>query len=200
MQKVLYLASSSKGRHELLTTAGFTVITLKQTYDEASCEWNIPPEQLVSRIALHKMEHVILPSDTVGEIFVVTADTLCTDLNGAIFGKPVNKENALAMIKALRNGSFISTAFCLDRKQNKEGSWVLVDRIERVVTGYCSFELPDEFIEEYMKRTNWLDLAGSLSIEGYGSLFLKKVIGSYSGIIGLPLCELREALSQLGFF
>ncbi len=199
-KRILYLASSSPSRYELLESVGFHVEVLKQTYDEDSCDWNIRAEDLVAQISRSKMEHVILPVEDQHELYVVTADTVCTDLVGTIYGKPKNQEHAVAMIKALRAGSYVFTAFCLDKKSKVNGTWVTDKRREKVITAYCEFELPDACINDYLKNTKSLEASGALIIGGYGSLFLKKIIGSYSGIIGLPLCELRESLAELGFF
>lgn len=61
-------------------------------------------------------------------------------------------------------------------------------------------DLPDEWIDSYLEKTGALSAAGALVIDDFGSLFFKSMAGSYTGIIGLPLSELREALSELGFF
>jgi septum formation protein len=199
-KKLLYLASSSQSRYDLLVSAGFDVHVLKQTYDEARCDWSLPLEKLVESIATAKMEHVLLPDCGDDEIFVITADTLCSDLAGTIYGKPRNREEAWKMIRALRESCRIATAFCLEKKYHIDGAWTTTGRITRVVVGYCICNLPDEWIEDYLEKTGVLNAAGALAIDGYGALFLKTVIGSYSGIIGLPLAELREALAELGFF
>lgn len=199
-KKLIYLASSSKSRYDLLVSAGFDVHVLKQTCDETKCDYSLPLEKLVSSIALSKMEHVILPETNEYELYVLTADTLCSDLNGTIYGKPSTRDEARAMIKALRDSSRIATAFCLERKHRIEGVWQTTGRVTRVVTAYCICNLPDDWIEDYLDKTGVLNAAGALAIDGYGALFLKTVIGSYSGIIGLPLAELREAMTELGFF
>ncbi len=64
---------------------------------------------------------------------------------------------------------------------------------------YYEFEVPEECIVRYLAVSYGMKAAGAITIEGYGAQFLKKVEGSYSAIIGLPLFELREALQKLDF-
>ena len=62
------------------------------------------------------------------------------------------------------------------------------------------FEVPEEWIDIYLEKSVGLRASGAIAIEDFGEQFLKSVSGSYSAIVGLPMFELREALSQLGFF
>lgn len=199
-KKVLYLASGSQSRYNLLVAAGFNVQVLKQTCDETRCDWTLPMEQLVSAIAVAKMEHVVLPEGKQDDIYVITADTLCSDTKGTIYGKPRDRDEARVMIQALRESGRVATAFCLEKKRFENGSFQGIIRVTRVITGYCIFDIPDEWIEKYLDNTGALSAAGALVVDDYGALFVKTIIGSYSGIIGLPLAELREAMSELGFF
>lgn len=200
----LYLASQSFSRRYLLTQARIPFMTLNQTADEGACDWNLPIDQVVLSIARHKMNHVIAPevSDEGDTIFVVTADTLCQDINGVIHGKPADYQDACAKARALSAGPVqVVTAFCVEKKQVRNGAWVPVAREERVVAALCYFEIPESWIETYFKEQPIaLQCAGALAIEEYGLQFLKKIEGSYTGIIGLPLYELRESLDRLGFY
>lgn len=200
MERILYLASSSSSRYNLLAAAEFNVKVLKQTFDESTVSLSMPLEDLVSFIALRKMEHVIMPEQTDEDIYVITADTLCSDPAGVIYGKPRDRADAMRMIRALRDGSVIATGFCLEKKRYDGCEWKTIAAHTRVVTGYCTMDLPDEWIDSYLEKTGALSAAGALVIDDFGSLFFKSMAGSYTGIIGLPLSELREALSELGFF
>ena len=77
----------------------------------------------VLSIALYKMQHVILPDGKHegDRCFVLTADTMSHDKMGVVHGKPVDRADAIAKIKATAAGSFLCTGFCLDRKVWKNG-------------------------------------------------------------------------------
>jgi septum formation protein len=197
----LYLASKSASRQKLLREAQIPYEIIGQDADEAHCDWGLPLEQVVSSIARYKMDHAIVPAASEGDVcFVLTADTLSQDLDGTINGKPVDRADAVAMIKRAREGSRLATAFCLDRKKYCNGTWVIDKRIERCVTAQYIFDIPDMWVERYIDATIALHASNAIVIDDFGGQFLKTVHGSYSTIIGLPMVEVREALELLGFF
>jgi len=199
---VVYFGSKSQPRRMLLDESFIPYIVVDQHADESQCDWGLPLPQLVLSIAIYKMQHVILPDGTHdGDIcFVLTADTMSHDKTGKIHGKPVDKDDAIAKIKATRDGSFLCTAFCLDRKVWRNGAWHIDERIADIVSSEFSFIISDEWMETYISQVPYLDVSGGIAVEKYGNQFLKVVHGSYSTIIGLPLFELRQALEKLGFY
>jgi len=202
MINILYFGSKSKPRRMLLEEAQIPFIVVDQNADEAQCDWGLPLQQLVLSIALYKMQHVILPDgNEEGAIcFVLTADTMSHDKTGKIHGKPVDRADAISKIKAARQGSFLCTAFCLDRKVWQSGKWVTQERIADIVSADFIYYVADEWIDYYLERTPYLDVSGAIAVENFGNQFLKTVNGSYSTIIGLPLFEIRQALEKLGFY
>lgn len=202
MKHTLLLGSKSYSRKMLLTEAQIPFHVIEQDADEMQCDWTLPLEQAVAAIARHKMEHVIMPSGKQGDVrFVLTADTLSIDAFGKLNGKAMDRADAIGKIRANRNRkNHLATAFCLDRKKFEQGSWQLQERIERVVSSYYTFDVPDAWIDIYLEKSIAMQASGAVAVELFGSQFLKEVDGSYSTIIGLPLFEVREALDQLGFF
>ncbi len=199
--KTLYLASKSPSRQQLLREACIPFKLLNQVADESVCDWGLPLAQLVESIALHKMEHADLSGlDRNSEQFVLTADTLSQDENGTIQGKPKDRDDAIAKIKAAREGTRLCTAFCLDKKVWRDGEWQIVDRIQGVVHASYKFIIPDEWIEKYFENSMGLECSNAIAVEQYGGQFLKEVQGSYTAIVGLPMYEVREALERIGFF
>lgn len=201
-KNILYFGSKSQSRRMLLEESQIPFTVVDQDADETACDWGLPLPQLVLSIALYKMQHVILPSGKhEGDIcYVLTADTMSHDKMGIIHGKPVNRADAIAKIRASAAGSFLCTAFCLDRKIWHDNQWVIEERIADVVSADFIFLVPENWIDIYLEKTPYLDVSGGMAIEKYGNQFLKTVTGSYSTIIGLPLFEVREALEKLGFF
>ncbi len=201
-QYTLYFGSKSEPRKMLLEEAQIPFTIVSQNADESQCDWGLPLPQLVLSIALYKMQHVVLPNGKhEGDIcFVLTADTMSHDKTGKIHGKPVDSADAIAKIKATREGSFLCTAFCLDRKIWRNGAWQIEERVADIVSAEFSFIIPDEWIDVYLEKVPFLDVSGGIAVERYGNQFLKVVHGSYSTIIGLPLFEVRQALEKLGFY
>lgn len=202
MKNILLLASKSSSRALLLDNAKIPYQLVSQDADETKCDWQLSLQKVVESIAIFKMEHAILPQGSPGKIcYVLTADTLSQDVKGVIHGKPENEQDAMAKIKAAAQGPNIcATAFCLERKIFKDGSWKAEKRILKFVEAKYEFIVPDDWIERYLLYGGGQDTAGAIRIEGYGSQFLRMVHGSYSAIVGLPMFELREALQELGFF
>lgn len=201
MKNILLLGSKSASRKKLLTESRIPFTILEQDADETVCDWGMPLSALVETIALYKMEHVVMPKGTEGEVcFVLTADTLSQDSDGSINGKPTDRADAIEKIKTARAGSRLSTAFCLDRKVFRNGAWHVDKRIVQCVHSEYQFSIPDAWIETYLDNSLALQCSNAIAIEEYGMQFLKVVHGSYSTIVGLPLFEVREALEQLGFF
>lgn len=201
-KNILYFGSKSQSRKMLLDESQIPFVVVDQNADETACDWNLSLPQLVLSIAVYKMQHVMLPDGKhEGDIcYVLTADTMSHDKMGVVHGKPVDKADAIAKIKASAAGSYLCTAFCLDRKVWRHGGWVIEERIADVVSAEFIFLVPENWIDIYLEKTPYLDVSGGMAIEKYGNQFLKTVQGSYSTIIGLPLFEVREALEKLGFF
>lgn len=198
----LYLASQSPSRQELLQHAHIPFVAIGHTACETT-QTRKSLEQNVGELAVLKMEHACLPQPTeirAHEIFVLTADTLTCDMQGNIYGKPRDRDHAIAMIKTLRSGTRVATGFCLDKKESIAGKWHTHKRIASVVSADCFCDVPDAWIDRYLYSTPALHVAGSLVVDGYGALFVKSIKGSYSTIVGLPLAEIREALDACGFF
>ncbi|MGE0010407.1 MAG: nucleoside triphosphate pyrophosphatase [Candidatus Babeliales bacterium] len=203
MPHTLFLGSTSAARQQLLKEAQIPFILVTQSADETQCDWNLPWQEVIEKISLYKMEHVILPEDAQQQkhCFVLTADTMGVDIDGVIHGKPSDTQDAIKKIKALRRGGYVGTAFCLDRKKQQNGAWVTEERVMQFVSATYEFDMPDEWIPKYFKEVpHYLKIAGAITIEGYGAQFLKSLNGSYTTILGLPMFEVREALERLGFF
>lgn len=199
--KTLFLGSKSRSRQELLQQAGIQFQLVGQDADETCCDWNLPFEDIVKSIAVHKMEHVILPAGKKNSVcFVLTADTLTCNANGCIEGKPVHRDDAIRKIKAASHGTMTGTAFCLDKKIWTYDTWGIDQRMVCFAQGHCSFVVPDSWLEIYLAQPFVYSSAGAIFVEGFGAQFMRDVHGSYSAIIGLPMFELREALTQVGFF
>ena len=202
MKNVLFLGSKSPFRKKLLEEALIPIEVVGQYADETVCDWGLSLPLLEKDIALHKMNHTVLPdgkqeSDV---CFVLTADTMSEDKDGVIHGKPVDKEDAIKKIKAARDGMRLCTAFCLDKKVWRNGKWELLDRATEIVSAEYVYYIPDEWIESYLTNSYAMQCSGAIAVDGMSGLFLKDIQGSYTAMVGLPLFEVHRALEKFGFF
>lgn len=199
---ILLLGSASRSRQRLLKEACIPFEVVGHSADESLCDWNASFDEILKTIAQEKMKHVILPDGRDGqERFVLTADTMCQDFEGVIHGKPLDKADAIQMLKSLRKNAHVATAFCLDKKQWVDGAWHTKNHIVEVVSATVDMDIPDAWIERCFDAVpHYHSMAGAFTIEGYGAQFFKSINGSYTTIIGLPMAQVREALQELGFF
>lgn len=196
---VLYLGSSSHSRQLLLREARIPFTLVAQSADESQCDWGLSLQQVVTSIALYKMEHVILPAGQEGEVcFVLTADTLTENAAGKLEGKPTDRQDAIEKLRSSREGVRTGTAFCLQRRVYKNDAWKVDKHIVRYVQASYIFNVPDEMIDFYLDHVPVVG-SGAIAIEGFGNQFLERIDGSYSAVVGLPMYELRSSLLELGF-
>jgi len=200
----LYLASQSYSRHMLLRNANIPVTTVGHNADELQYDADASLHDIVRQIAYHKIEHANVPAPhEVDEdiVYVLSADTLSTDRNGALRGKPTDYQDAVNKIKAVRDGSTVSTGFCLRALRRYGNEWQHIDEHVGVVAADIVVDIPDDWIDAYLFNQPYaLSANGAIAIEGYGLQFLKQISGSYTAVLGLPLYEVRLALQDLGFY
>jgi predicted house-cleaning NTP pyrophosphatase (Maf/HAM1 superfamily) len=122
------------------------------------------------------------------------------DKTGKIQAKPIDRNDAISKIRAAREGSFLCTGFCLDKKVWQGGSWNIIERIADVISAEFIYYVPEHWLDYYLNNTPFLAVSGAIAVEKFGNQFLKRVHGSYSTIIGLPIFEVRQGLEKLGFF
>lgn len=201
MKHILYLASKSASRKKLLERAGIAFEIIGQDADESQCDWNNELQKVVENIALHKMNHIIMPAGKEGQIaFVLTADTLSVDTTGAIRGKPADEQEALQMLRNANGpNNRCGTALCIEKKIFKNGAWQTERRIVKYAQATYDFYIPPEYMKKYLYDTGAMEAAGAIKIED-APQFVRSITGSYTAIVGLPMFELRQALQEMGFF
>ncbi len=203
MSHILLVGTKSVQRRRLLSEAQIPFKIIEQDADETQCDYGLPFPQLLESIAVHKMNHVVMPEAVQGAYaFVVTVDTMVQDGSGNIYGKPKDKASGIAYIKSLRdNPGSVGTAFCLDKKQYLQGKWTVLQRVLKFASATYKLDIADHWIEIYCENyPEFLSIAGALTVETYGAQFLVSLNGSYGASLGLPIFELREALEAMGFF
>lgn len=196
----VYLASKSPRRHELLRQLGidFTELQLREApgrepdIEEVPRE-SEPPLEYVKRVARLKASvgwHRMTRRGLVTKP-VLAADTEVV-LDGAIFGKPKDAADAIAMLSKLsaRTHEVITAVALRWEAQLALG----------VSTSRVTFRsIPKDEIERYIATGEPFDKAGGYAVQGRAAAFVQHLEGSYSGVVGLPLFETAEILTRIGY-
>ena len=184
----LVLASSSPRRRYLLEQAGLTFSVIPSTVDEGSVRVS-PTENHVRMLANAKALEV---AELYPKSWIIGADTLVL-IGDVVLGKPYTVAQARQMLRALSN------------------------KIHRVLTGYCicckaagrSFSetvetkvlfkpLSESEIDWYVNTSEPYDKAGGYAVQGLGTFMVKSIKGSYTNVVGLPVCEVIQYLVKEG--
>ncbi len=183
------LASASPARRQLLESAGIKPITVHSNFDESQIQVNDPLE-LVQILAQKKAE-TVLPLFT--DSLILGCDSVLA-LNGQIYGKPENPAAAMARWQEMRgHEGFLYTGHALiDQSQNRQ-------IVRCGITKVYFAQISDRMITEYVKSGEPLACAGCFAIDGKGGLFVEKLEGCHSNVIGLSLPLLRQMLTDLNY-
>ena len=188
----LFLASGSPRRRELLTQIGVPFNTVSAAIDETPLV-NESPAAYVERLAREKAQAgrlQLLKSIPDGAFCVLGADTAVV-LDERILGKPVDEADALAMLMALSGRAHeVLTAIAI----------IDAGRCEtRVVRSQVRFRnISKQEASLYWASGEPRDKAGGYAIQGLAAVFVAGLNGSYSAVVGLPVCETAELLGHFG--
>jgi septum formation protein len=185
----LILASKSPRRCEFLKQMGLDFDVIPSHVEE---------EDFVQ--GEHPKDHVIRLSEAkaldVGRRhpghWVIAADTIVY-IDGIILGKPRNGDQAMDMLRRLSGQEHqVLTGFsihCVGRRKGER---------QAVQTAVRMKSLTEAEIAWYIQTGEPFDKAGGYAIQGIGSFMVESIRGSYTNVVGLPLCEVIEVLSRLG--
>lgn len=184
----LYLASASLRRRELLTQIGAAYRLLEVEVDETP-QCGETPEMYVLRLALAKAKagHGSLSA---GGEWVLGADTSVV-VGGEILGKPRDREDGIAMLQRLSGATHHVYSGVALVSGEREGTRLSVSAVS-----FC--ELSAQVCEDYWLSGEPVDKAGGYAIQGRGAMFVSRLEGSYSGVMGLPLFETAQLLRACG--
>lgn len=183
----IYLASASPRRRELLRQIDVAFEVSAPDVDEARRPGE-PPGDYVVRIAAAKAAAVW--DTTGGERPVLAADTSVV-LGEQVLGKPSGPDDALRMLETLSGRAHrVFTAVALRAAGGLDSALSISEVRFRATTAverraYCATGEP-------------LDKAGAYGIQGVGAVFVEHLAGSYSGVMGMPLCETAQLLERAG--
>ncbi|WP_416199441.1 MAG: dTTP/UTP pyrophosphatase [Pseudomonas helleri] len=188
----LFLASGSPRRRELLTQIGVPFQVVSASIDETPLPDECPAAY-VERLARAKARagHEHLFGSLVSAPFCVLGADTAVVLDDQILGKPVDEADALSMLMALSGREHeVLTAIAI----------LAAERCEtRVVRSWVSFRtISQQEAAQYWASGEPQDKAGGYAIQGLAAVFVAGLNGSYSGVVGLPVCETAELLGQFG--
>jgi septum formation protein len=185
----LYLASASPRRRELLAQLGLATMVLPQHIDE-SVKPREPAADYVCRVALEKVQAALRDPGYRLPLPVLAADTSVV-CDGKVLGKPQHLEEAVDMLTRLSGCAHqVLTAVAIATPQ-------LCKQV--LVTTMVSFRtLTADEIRAYWYSGEPCDKAGAYAIQGLGAMFVSRIEGSYSSVVGLPLFETMQLLANFG--
>lgn len=183
MDNALILASASPRRLELLAQIGIKPTVIPADIDETPLtgESGI---KMVQRLARLKCEAIDSTTP------VLAADTVIIQRT-RVYGKPESQTHAIDMLLSLSGREHtVATAVCV-KAQN-----VIHECIVKSSVSFCSID--DQTALRYWQTGEPHGKAGSYAIQGKGAVFVERLDGSYSNVVGLPLFETAQLLSKIG--
>lgn len=184
----LILASASSRRAELLASAGIQCVVVPSGAAEDLLPGERPADH-VARLARTKAREVA--QATPGRFFL-GADTAVV-LDGEVLGKPRDAADAERMLRRLsgRTHEVMTGYEIYDKLGTRACGEVVITRVEFKT-------LSPEEIRAYVATGSSYDKAGAYAIQGRAAYMVRRVEGSYTNVVGLPLCEVVEALRKMG--
>jgi septum formation protein len=180
----LILASASPRRQEILRSVGlnFKIIPAHINEDYLTGE---SPRQHVKRLSYNKAMAI---AERYRNAWVLGADTIVV-IDSMILGKPKSKMQAKSMLEKLSGREHkVFTGFTIVRMESAISKTQVIQSTVRFKT------ISHEEMKWYVNCDEPYDKAGGYAIQGKGAYFIRAIRGSYTNVIGLPLCEVLETL------
>ncbi|WP_320042762.1 Maf family protein [uncultured Desulfobacter sp.] len=185
----IILASGSPRRKELMAQAGIDFKIHVATIDESQVDPSMDPENYVCLLSKLKAQAV---AANYPDAWTIGADTIVA-VDDTILGKPDGHGQAVTMLSRLNNREHnVFTAFTITRPNAN----ALVTKVANTRVRFK--RLSNDEINWYAATQEPYDKAGGYGIQGIGAFLVKEIRGSYTNVVGLPVCELIEALAVLG--
>lgn len=185
--ETLILASASPRRVELLQQLGLKVFAQAADVDESVLP-NECPKDYVRRVAALKVAAI---GARYPNAIVIGADTTVVGPAG-ILGKPSEPAEAVRMLTQLSGRQHeVWTGVCV----GMAGDY----RHAEVKSSVVFRDMDAKEIEAYVSSGEPMDKAGAYGIQGLGAMFVQHLEGSYSAVMGLPLCETAKLLADIGY-
>lgn len=185
----IYLASKSPRRAQLLKQIGVAFQTIVSAEVDETWQLGEAVDAYVQRLALAKAQAAARVTDIDVNKPILAADTAVA-LDNTVLGKPQDRQQAYSMLESLSGKTHsVCTAIHIC-KPNASGFSCLS-------TSNVTFrKLKTAEINRYLDCRESFDKAGAYAIQGLAAIFIKRIEGSFSGVMGLPLYETAELLRR----
>lgn len=190
----LVLASRSPRRADILTQMGVPFVVDSADIDETPLP-NETPRELVIRLATAKCLAVAArhPADTV----VLGADTT-VDVDGEIFGTPTDIEHARTMLRRLSGRTHqVHTAVCVAHGGDHRADRDTNHRTALDTAAVSMHTIDADLLERYLASGESLDKAGAYAVQGEAAMFVERVTGHLTTVVGLPVRMVEQLLGSL---
>lgn len=190
MTKIKFiLASSSPQRKKLLKTIGITPDDIVPANIDETPKKNEKPKDFALRMS--KEKGLSVAKNNLNS-FILSGDTIVA-AGRRIIGKPSSKNEAEKILKLLSGRRHrVISAFTLIKPDCSEITKVVVSRVK-------FSRLGDKEINEYLDTNEWQGKAGGYAIQGRASAFVPWISGSYTGVMGFPMNEIKNVLESSGW-
>jgi septum formation protein len=190
----LVLASRSPRRADILTQMGVPFVVDSADIDETPLP-NETPRELVMRLATAKCLAVAArhPADTV----VLGADTT-VDVDGEIFGTPTDIDHARTMLRRLSGRThLVHTAVCVAQGGDHRPDRDTNHRTALDTAAVSMHPIDADLLERYLATGESLDKAGAYAVQGEAAMFVERVTGHLTTVVGLPVRVVEQLLGSL---
>ena len=184
----LILASASPRRVSLMREYGFEVEVIKPPLEEPVCLGeDLTPAQQAEALSYFKARSV---ATLVGEGLILAGDTIVS-LSGRIFGKPLDRDDARAILSALAGTTHhvITGVTLLDAATG-------VRLVRHDSTAVTMRHLSTHELEAYLDTGAWRGKAGAFGIQDHGDPFVERIDGSFTNVVGLPMELISRMLGE----
>ena len=190
MTKIKFiLASSSPQRKKLLETIGIIPDDIVPANIDETPKKNEKPKDFALRMS--KEKGLSVAKNNLNS-FILSGDTIVA-AGRRIIGKPSSKNEAEKILKLLSGRRHrVLSAFTLIKPGGSEITKVVVSRVK-------FSRLSDKEINEYLDTNEWQGKAGGYAIQGRASSFVPWLSGSYTGVMGFPMNEIKNVLESSGW-
>ncbi len=182
----IILASGSPRRRTYLKEMGLSFRAIPASIEE-KCALGEDPKHYIRRLA---QEKALCVAAKYPDCWIVSADTVVC-LGNKLLEKPLDKEDAVRTLMSLSGQEHIvRTALCIYHSEKS------VLKMCTVSTRVIFWDYTEDIAKSYVASGEPMDKAGSYGIQGRGAFLVREINGSYSNVVGLPLCEFIEMLGQ----
>ncbi len=184
----LILASQSPRRKYLLEQAGLTFRVIPSRIDESALPPSAPADYVRQLAEAKALDVAVTHADS----WVLGADTIVA-VDDRMLGKPGSARDARAMLQRLSGKTHqVYTGYCLTHQRSARH---IADTAR---TDVVFKSLTDREIDWYIGTGEPFDKAGAYAIQGLGTFLVRRISGSYTNVVGLPVCEVVEILLREG--